>query len=55
MWNLEQTERYVVWTRPIIICAVLMILLLLTLQVNPVRLSRDLDESGVGAIQHSLK
>lgn len=55
MWNLEQTERFVVWTRPIIICAVLMILLLLTLQVNPVRLSHDLAEPRVGAIQHSLK
>ena len=55
MWNLEQREQFVVWTRPIIICALLVILLLLTLQVNPVRLSHDLAEPGVSAIQHSFK
>jgi hypothetical protein len=55
MWNLEQTERFVVWTRPIILGVVLIILLLLTLNLNPVRLSRDLGEAQTSSLQHTLR
>lgn len=55
MWNLERTEQFVVWTRPIILGIVLIILLLLTINLNPGRLSRDLGESQPVMLQQSLR
>lgn len=55
MWNLEQTERFVVRTRPIIVCVAIMLLVLMTLNLNPVRLSHDLGEPGSVTIQQPHK
>lgn len=54
MWNLEQTERFVVRTRPIIVFVALIMLVLMTLNLNPLRLSRDLANPQSVTIQHTL-
>lgn len=55
MWNLEQTEQFVMRTRPIILAVTVVLLLLMTLYLNPGRLSRDLAEPRPVTLQQTLK
>ena len=54
MWNLEQTERFVLRTRPIILGITSLGLLLMSLLLNPVRLGQVVTEPASITLQHNL-